>query len=207
MQVSAGGTSQQATGGFNVSTDANRSGFTLVELIVSVAIIGILIGLLLPAVLYAQSSMRMSHCKANLHQIALALQNYVDRQGQFGVFPAAAILPTLTPDQPTIVSVLGPFIEDSKSAFACPSDTVYAAAQGQSYEYPSSRLAGKLRVQLTADRRGNEAYSSSDVMLMYDYENFHGVWQPGSRLNEDDQPTYLRGTRNFLYLDGHVDNF
>jgi prepilin-type processing-associated H-X9-DG protein len=157
--------------------------------------------------MYSRATMRTSHCKANLHQIGLAMQMYVDRQGPFGVFPDAAILPTLTPNRPTIAQVLGPFIEQSKPVFVCPSDTVYAMEQGLSYEYPASRLAGKRRPQLTANRSGEDVYSSSEVMLMYDFENFHGVWQEGSRLNPDDENTWLRGSRNFLYLDGHVDNF
>jgi prepilin-type N-terminal cleavage/methylation domain-containing protein/prepilin-type processing-associated H-X9-DG protein len=184
-----------------------RAGFTLIELLVSIGIIGILIGLLMPAVMYSQATMRQSHCKANLHQIGLALQSYVDRQGAFGIFPDAAILPTLTPERPTIAQVLGPFIEENKPVFICPSDTVYAEEQGLSYEYPAGRLANKRREQLTMNRRGEEAYSSSEVLIMYDFENFHGVWQRGSRVEDENENTYFRGSRNFLYLDGHVDNF
>jgi len=58
-------------------TAVRRIGMTLVELLVSIAIIGLLIGLLIPAVQAAREAARNMSCKNNLRQLGVSLQSHL----------------------------------------------------------------------------------------------------------------------------------
>jgi prepilin-type N-terminal cleavage/methylation domain-containing protein len=68
-----------------------RKGFTLIETIVAIAILGVLLGVLLPAVQSAREAAHRTQCAVNLRQIGLAFNAYhathgcfpPDRFGQF----------------------------------------------------------------------------------------------------------------------------
>jgi prepilin-type N-terminal cleavage/methylation domain-containing protein len=55
-----------------------KRGFTLMELLVVLAVIAILAALLLPAISHARGAARKTVCLNNLHQIDLAVRLYVD---------------------------------------------------------------------------------------------------------------------------------
>jgi prepilin-type processing-associated H-X9-DG protein len=165
-----------------------------------IAIVGMLIGLLLPAIQYARESARKTQCISNLRQIGLALDQYVDRQGIRGKFPDAARMPTVTPAVPPLYEVVDGYVEGNQQLFRCPSDRLaeegavqetYFDREGLSYEYHRDRAANKTREQVLLSR-GGEQRSSTRVWIVYDFEPFHGS------KGED-------GSRNYLYLDGHVD--
>jgi len=58
-------------------------GITLVELLIVIAIIGLLLQLLLPATQMARESARRTHCQNNLHQIGLATLLHEEATGRF----------------------------------------------------------------------------------------------------------------------------
>ncbi len=60
-----------------------RRGFTLVELLVTMAILLLLLALLLPAIQSVREAGRRAHCQNSLKQIATALFIYHDSHGTF----------------------------------------------------------------------------------------------------------------------------
>lgn len=176
-----------------------RGGFTLVELLVSIAIIGVLIGLLLPAVQYARGAARRSQCLSQLHNIGIALERYMDSHGSQAMYPDAAKMPkTKNPLKlPSLVQIVAPYIETDTLVFGCPGDDVYYAREGISYEYPPlgpPKIQLKTRQKLlNGDTSPNVPHSSPTIILTYDFEAFHG-------------PEGENGSRNFLYMDGHSDS-
>jgi prepilin-type N-terminal cleavage/methylation domain-containing protein/prepilin-type processing-associated H-X9-DG protein len=104
---------------------SRKSGFTLVELLVVITIIGILIALLLPAVQAAREAARRMQCANNLKQLGLALHGYHDIWSQFppgashfttALSDWAAILPT---NHGSFVVSLLPLIEQQNLYTAC----------------------------------------------------------------------------------------
>lgn len=65
------------------STLGVRLGFTLVEVLVVIAIIGVIIGLMLPATQGLREMARRSSCQQNLIELSLALSAYHETQGHY----------------------------------------------------------------------------------------------------------------------------
>jgi prepilin-type N-terminal cleavage/methylation domain-containing protein/prepilin-type processing-associated H-X9-DG protein len=192
------------------------AGFTLVELLVVVAIIGILVGLLLTALAGGKAKAHNSVCINNLRQLGLATRLYAeDNRGRM---PSAEVLPTdpITPATPLprICDVLASYIGKTTSAatnrvtvFKCPSDqTTLFTTEGSSYEWNAALNGQRIDDTRTKndfmfllDRNtGKLAWSTNFAMtlppqttpLLLDYEDFH--------------PRLPHSGKNVVYMDNHV---
>jgi prepilin-type processing-associated H-X9-DG protein len=123
----------------SLRTRPDRSGFTLVDVLVVISVIGLLIALLLPALQAARESSRRIQCAANLKQLALACHNYAN---VFGTLPIG--IPRMYDPDPALnffgesqslfVSMLGQLDQEplfnavnfSRSIFASANATIYA---------------------------------------------------------------------------------
>ncbi|QDT65231.1 DUF1559 family PulG-like putative transporter [Calycomorphotria hydatis] len=95
-----------------------KHGFTIVELLVVIAVISVLIALLLPAVQQAREAARRTECKNHLKQLGLAMHNYVDAHrrlppGMIYRFGAPAITSGALQKRTPFLIFLFPFIEQA----------------------------------------------------------------------------------------------
>jgi prepilin-type N-terminal cleavage/methylation domain-containing protein len=114
------------------------SGLTLIEIVVTIAILAILAALLLPAVAKVRAAQRTTTCVSNLRQIMGALHAYANDNGLHLPEPSSANL--------SWEQMLTGYCRNS---FACPADRELAPVVGSSYDWrdtgnASTSIAGKL---------------------------------------------------------------
>jgi len=76
----------------------NRKGFTLVELVTVIVIIGVLAAIIMPNFIRMQARAKEASLKANMHTLQLVMEDFAVRND--GVYPDAA--GSVTPDGETV---------------------------------------------------------------------------------------------------------
>jgi len=166
--------------------------FTLIELLIVIAIIGILAALLLPVLGRAKESGRSAACLSDLHQIGIALQLYV--QDNQNIMPTMydAIASTNSPPGTNLAAVnivLTNYL-GAPEILRCPSDDrrLYEDT-GSSYAW-NNLLNGEDADHLEVFKIH---FDPHQIPVFYDKEAFHRARGPGKGVN-------------FLYADGHIKN-
>jgi prepilin-type N-terminal cleavage/methylation domain-containing protein/prepilin-type processing-associated H-X9-DG protein len=149
-------------------------GFTLVELLIVIAIVGILIALLLPAIQAARESARRVGCKNNLKQIGLAVHNYHAAKGHLP--PPKLGAGQFNPLGGTFIALL-PYLEqnarfdayDSTKAVDDPVNLPITSRPVEIYLCPSMTLPRSVPEPQSDEKLGPGSYIISSRT---DYANF-----------------------------------
>ncbi len=227
-------TNADGSGGISPATTAagGKRLFTLIELLIVIAIIAILAGMLMPALVRARGAARSAHCVSNLRQIGMAMSMYMNDSG--GKFPVASVYIDTDPDcwdtfevigwdyheirNPDNVvydpGVLGPYLSDVNQIYRCPVSRDIQTEGGRpftGYAYNADHLGTDPPATEAQVRRLSEtvmiadsAYFSHDPQGTFD-NNF--LRAPGSSMYDWIGPNvHFRhnGAANVLYVDTGV---
>lgn len=119
-------TSHHTTRRYHHRRQPRRGAFTLLELLVVLAIITVLLALIVPAVSGMRRTSRSTACLVQLRQIALGFQHYAFANG--GTFPDP-LAADLSWEQTLLQYV------SSADVYRCPADNELAESLGTSYDW------------------------------------------------------------------------
>ena len=226
----------------NNATKNNASGlwrrsaaFTLVELLVVIAVIGMLIAFLLPALSSVRESVRRTQCGSQMHQLGIAMHAFAESQN--GWLPKASGH-GLDADA-SWVTKLGPFLAEANMVRICPADP--EADYRRENDLTSYVLNGFCtRVDEEHEDHEDHEHEHEELPLAGAYANLHQLKStttavllfeaaPGAHGDHVDSWDWFehehveegtvydiisaeiaterhRGSANYLYADAHVDS-
>jgi prepilin-type N-terminal cleavage/methylation domain-containing protein/prepilin-type processing-associated H-X9-DG protein len=197
-----------------------RRAMTLVELLVVMAILGVLVALLLPAVQSARAAARSAACKNNLRQVGLAVQQFCELHD--GRFPSFSHNESAVDE--SWVYTLAPHLESVDEIRICPEDPIGAerlAVKSTSYvinDYIAADVAGAIRNlhKLQATSKTKIVFEGSDARsTAFANEHVHASkwfsqvsqdlgWVAWA-VEQDIQLDRHVHSAHYLYADGHVE--
>ena len=181
-----------------------KQGFSLVELLVVVAVAGLLIGLMLPAVHASREEARQKACANKLKQIGIATHNYHD---VYNSFPAGSTRFVSNDYRKSVFVVLLPFMEQPALYEQWHAMIMEKAADGK-YRYNSNpwdkteggvkKVVGTVISDLLcpADEAGAKAPLYQDVNAPGSYRINLGDWIDMVNQDKVDNPRGLFSMRN-----------
>ncbi|HEY2585580.1 MAG TPA: type II secretion system protein, partial [Tepidisphaeraceae bacterium] len=107
-----------------------RHAFTVVELLIVIAIITALVGILFPVVARARAAATRTRCAAQLQDVGRMLQMYFGENKN--TLPHVNTMPSLQPPlnaYPSLVELLAPYDRGGTGVFHCPGDQITQPVQ------------------------------------------------------------------------------
>jgi prepilin-type processing-associated H-X9-DG protein len=138
-----------------------RGGFSLIDLLVVMAIVALSLGMLLPAVQKTRGAAERALCQNNLKQLALAMHNMNDAYGKLP--PIAGAFPQNNKSYGTLFFYMLPFIEQ---------DNVYKQANNYVWNNRTYSISIKL-FQCPADKSGDPNHQYKEWLAT---SNYAGNW-------------------------------
>jgi len=170
-------------------------GFTLIELMVVIAIIGILAGILLPVLSRARESARKTQCMSNIKQIGMGLIMYANENSE--TFPIDITTVPAEPAMRSLNLLYNTYVSDNK-VFNCPSDTTVTAATNAGMSASTANDSfDQDECSYGYDHLHTQA-DDADVALAADRP-------PGTPSATASSDNHSARGQNVVYVDGHVE--
>jgi prepilin-type N-terminal cleavage/methylation domain-containing protein len=161
----------------NTRVSTSRHGFTLIELIVVVAIIGLLVALILPAVQSSRESARRIQCANNLRQIGMALHEFHGVYEKFPISDAGR-----TEDSPTVFSKLLPHLDQANQNRMDPKPipSLFCASRRSAEAGPKSDFAASIHPDMVTPWPPHVQWRSILGQPLWQYVDNQGFGHPSA---------------------------